>query len=107
MLMLCFMAVAMRTRSHEGLGLSGGVLFFRHLLEILLLGQLYFSKTFEVQTFVKLILVLVLVTNIFLIKAFYDLEEEHSLYWAPALLVDIVLHFILFGQMAFDFFTWN
>lgn len=107
MLMLCVMAVTMRTRSHEGLGMSGGVLLFRHLLEILLLGQLYFSNTFEVQTFVKIILTLVFVVNIFLIKAFFDLEEEHSVYWAPALLVDIVLHFILFGQMAFDYFSWN
>jgi len=107
MLMLCVMAVTMRTRSHEGLGMSGGVLLFRHLLEILLLGQLYFSNTFEVQTFVKIILTLVFVVNIFLIKAFFDLEEEHSVYWAPALLVDIVLHFILFGQMAFDYFSWG
>ena len=40
MLMLCVMAVVMRTKSHEGLGLSGGVLFFRHILEVLLLGAL-------------------------------------------------------------------
>ena len=107
MLMLCVMAVAMRTRSHEGLGLSGGVLFFRHILEIVLLGQLYFNKTFEVQAFVKTILLIIFASNVFLIKAFFDLEAEHSLYWAPALLVDIVLHFILFGQMGVDYLTWG
>lgn len=107
MLMLCVMAVVMRTKSHEGLNVSGGVLLLRHLLEILLLAQLYFSRTFEMQAGVKTILVLIFVVNVFLIKAFFDLEEEHSVYWAPALLVDIILHFILFGQMAIDYFTWT
>lgn len=41
-----------------------------------------------------------------MIKAFFDLEDEHSIYWAPAVLVDIILHFFLFGQMAIDYYTW-
>jgi len=95
-LMLTVMALTMRTRSHEGLQTSVGFLFTRHFLEIILLAQLYFSSTFEMKAYIKFILALVLVINVILIKVFFDLEAQFSVYWAPVLLLDIVLHFYIF-----------
>jgi hypothetical protein len=96
MLMLCVMALKMRTRSLEALQTGVGVLLTRHFLEVLVLGTLYFSTTFEVKSYIKAILALVLVLNFVLIKVFIDLEAQYSVYWAPALLLDIVLHFYIF-----------
>jgi hypothetical protein len=90
------MALKMRTRSLEALQTGVGVLLTRHFLEVLVLGTLYFSTTFEVKSYIKAILALVLVLNFVLIKVFIDLEAQYSVYWAPALLLDIVLHFYIF-----------
>ena len=107
MLMLCIMALKMRTRSYETLQTGVGILMTRYFLEVIVLATLYFSTTFEVHTYIKVILGLILVFNFGLIKVFFDLEDQYSVYWAPALLLDIVLHFFIFIQMGLEFATWE
>jgi hypothetical protein len=102
-MMLTAMALKMRTKSHEGLQTSVGVLLARHLLEIVVLAQFYFSSTSEVKMYMKFIVSLIFFINLVLIKVFIDLESQFSVYWAPVVLLDIVLHFYIFIQMAYDY----
>jgi len=106
-LLLTVMALTMRTRSHEEMKTSVGVLMTRHFLEIVLLAVLYFSPTFEMKTYIKAIIGFIFVINLVMIKVFVDIESTFTVYWAPVLLLDIVLHFYIFIYMAIDYYNWD
>lgn len=95
-LMLVVLALTMRTKSHEGVQRSVGVLFTRHFLEMIVLGTFYFSNNFVIQSYIKFILGCVLLINFVLIKVFLDLEKEYTVWWGPVVLLDITLHFYIF-----------
>lgn len=95
-LMLCIFALVMRTKDHEKIQMSVGVNLTRHILEVILLRQLYFNTRFEMKSYIKLILWTILGVNVFMIKTFIDLEEEYSVWWGTVFLFDIVLHFFIF-----------
>lgn len=97
MLMLTILALVMRTRSHEVIQKSVGVLFTRHFLELILMGSFYYSKDFSLGTFfIKAVIGCILLINIFLILVFLELETEFSVWWAPVILLDVTLHFYMF-----------
>ena len=45
--------------------------------------------------------------NCGLFKLFFDLEDAYSTWWAPVLLLDIVIHFLLLAQAVLDWFSWD
>lgn len=101
MLMLTILALVMRTRSHELIQKSVGVLFTRHFLELILMGSFYYSKDFSLGTFFKAVIGCILLINIFLILVFLELETEFSVWWAPVVLLDVTLHFYMFFQIGY------
>lgn len=106
-LMLCVLALVMRTKQLDSIQWCVGLLFTRHLLEIVLLRQVYFNSKFEIKSYLKVLLGAILVLNCFLIKLYIDLEAQDSIWWAPALLQDIVLHFYIFLQLAVEWAYWG
>jgi len=42
-----------------------------------------------------------------MIKLFFDLEDDHSTWWAPIMLHDIILHFYVFFQIAMESSQWE
>jgi hypothetical protein len=45
--------------------------------------------------------------NLALIFRYVTLKKEKSQWWAPIVLNDIVLYFLMFGQMAQEYMTWG
>lgn len=105
--MLCVLALVMRTLDMDELRLCIGLLFTRHILEIVLLQQVYFSPEAELKTYVKVLLASIFLLNCFLIKIFVDLTELNSIWWAPVLLQDIILHFYIFMQLGVEYSFWD
>jgi len=95
-LMLCVLALVMHTKQLDSIQWCVGLLFTRHLLEVVLLRQVYFNSKFEIKSYLKVLLGAIFVLNCFLIKLYVDLTEQDSIWWAPVLLQDIVLHFYIF-----------
>ena len=106
-LMLCILALTMRTKSHEGVQKSVGVLFTRHFLELIVLASFYYSNNFVIQSHIKFIGGCVLLINFFLIVVFFELEKEYTVWWGPVLLLDIVLHFYIFIQIGIEWKNWD
>jgi len=106
-LMLCVLALVMRTKQLDSIQWCVGLLFTRHLLEIVLLRQVYFNSKFEVKSYLKVLLGAILVLNCGLIALYVELKEEDSVWWAPVLLQDIVLHFYIFIQLALEWAYWG
>jgi hypothetical protein len=100
MLMLYVIALKMRTKPIEFLEyVKSGlvILLIRQFLEVEIVKTLYFSDKFEVKSYIsRAIIVLIFVLNFVLIKVFIDLEAQYSVHLAPALLLEIVLHFYMF-----------
>ena len=74
MLMLTVLALVMRTRSHEAISKSVGVLFTRHFLELVLMASFYYSKDFSLGIYFKVINGIIMLINFFLIIVFLELE---------------------------------
>jgi hypothetical protein len=106
-IMLCILALTMKVKSHEDLKWSVGLLFTRHILELVVLRQVYFNSKFEIKSYIKLIMAIIFVLNCFMIKLFFDLEDDHSTWWAPIMLHDIILHFYVFFQIAMESSQWE
>lgn len=106
-LMLCVLALVMRTKQLDSIQWCVGLLFTRHLLEIVLLRQVYFNSKFEMKSYLKVLLGAILLLNCILIKLYVDLEAQDSIWWAPVLLQDIVLHFYIFLQLGYDWKSWG
>lgn len=45
--------------------------------------------------------------NCILCWVFSDLEASYSVWWAPVLLLDIVIHFMILVQIAYEWATWD
>lgn len=50
---------------------------------------------------------IIFVLNCFMIKLFFDLEDDHSTWWAPIMLHDIILHFFVFFQIGIESSQWE
>ena len=74
-LMLCFLALIMRTNDYEGLHWVIGNLFTRHTLEAVFLRQMYFNSKFQIKTYINLILFAVVMINCYMVKLFLNLEK--------------------------------
>jgi hypothetical protein len=48
LLMLCILALTMRTRSHEPIQKSVGIIFTRHFLDLVVLGSFFYSNSLEI-----------------------------------------------------------
>lgn len=107
MLMLTVLALVMRTRSHESIQKSVGVLFTRHFLELILMASFYYSKDFALGTAFKAIIGCILLINFFLIIVFLELEKEFTVWWGPVVLLDVTLHFFMFFQIGYMYKTWD
>jgi uncharacterized membrane protein len=55
----------------------------------------------------KAIMGCVLFINFALIFVFLELEKEYTVWWAPVLLLDVVVHFCIFAQIGIDYMTWD
>lgn len=58
--------------------------------------QLYFNSKFQFKLNTKVVLVLTVVINCFLIVRYRQLDAADSTWWAPIVLNDIVLYSIMF-----------
>jgi hypothetical protein len=47
------------------------------------------------------------VLNGLLIVRYRQLKAEHSIWWAPVVLHDIVLYFVMFAQMLIEYLSWG
>lgn len=83
------------------------MVFTKHLLGAFVLRQLLFNSKFQFKTNTKVALVLTVLVNIMLILKYRQLKTHGSSWWAPIVLNDIVLYFLLFAQMAQEKATWG
>ena len=68
---------------------------------------MYFNSKLEIKSYLKLIFVIIILLNFCLIKYFYELEIKHSIWWAPVLLLDIILHFYIFALLFIEWTSWD
>jgi hypothetical protein len=109
-LMLCLMALLMRIKrdAKDSIQLSAGLLFMRQLFEIFVILHLYFSdKKFDIGVTTKVIFGIILGLNCIMVLLFIDLEAQLSVWWAPVLLLDVILHFYFFLQIFLEYRSWD
>lgn len=82
-------------------------MFTKHILGAFLIRQLYFNSKFQFKTNTKVALVLTILINLMLILKYRELKTHGSSWWAPIVLNDIVLYFLLFAQMGQEYLTWG
>ena len=83
------------------------MVFTKHILGAVLIRQLYFNSKFQFKTNTKVALILSVLVNIMLILKYRELKTNGSVWWAPIVLNDIVIYFLLFAQMGQEYATWN
>ena len=83
------------------------MVFTKHILGAVLIRQLYFNSKFQFKTNTKVALILSVLVNIMLILKYRELKANGSVWWAPIVLNDIVIYFLLFAQMGQEYATWN
>jgi hypothetical protein len=105
--MLTVLTLVMRIRNHEQIQWTVGVLVARFILEIFVMRQVYFSSTFEVRSFSRIVLMIIFGLNCYLLKIYLGLDEKYLVWWAPCLLQDIVIHFYVFVQILFEWANWD
>lgn len=106
-LSLCILALTQRTKTYENIQWCCGVLFTRHAVELAVLSQYYVAEKFSFGVFSKVLLACAFLLNCGLIYLFIELEDEHSVWWAPVLMQDIVLHFFMFGMASLEWLLWD
>jgi hypothetical protein len=94
--MLFALALIMRTKVLEGLYTTVGLFIFRFLAEAIVLQQFYNNERFEVHLWHKILLIIIFILSCFMIKLFLDFENQQSIWIAPVVLLDIVLHLYFF-----------
>jgi hypothetical protein len=110
-LSLVVLALVQRTQDLEAIQWCCGALFTRHLLELLIISR-YYNEEFddrsvELGALSKLLIAVSLVLNCGLVFLYLDLEQAHSVWFAPVLLLDIVLHFFMFAWVFLECMTWE
>jgi len=106
-LLLSVLCLHMRIQDLKTIQVCVAFLFLRHVLEFLLLATLYYSAKFEFSLFTQLLFAATVILNFVLIKFYRDLDRQHIVWWAPALLQDIVLHFYIFVMIAIEWASWE
>lgn len=86
--------------------LSAIEVFAKHAFGAFLIRQLYFNSKFQFKLSTKVILGLTVLINALLIIRYVDLTAKGSKWWAAIVLNDIVLYFVIFLQMLFEWRSW-
>jgi hypothetical protein len=110
-LALVVLALVQRAQDLEAIQWCCGVLFARHLLEQIVISR-YYNQEFddrsvELGVISKALIGVSVALNCGLVFLYINLEQQHSVWWAPVLLLDIVLHFLMFGWVVLEFYTWE
>jgi hypothetical protein len=105
--MLTVLSLVMRVRNHEQIQWVIGVLLARFVLELIVLKVVYFSRTFEINFFSKVVMIAVLGLNCFLLRLYFKMDATFQVWWGTILLQDIVIHFYIFLQIAFEWANWD
>lgn len=110
-LSLVVLALVQRTQDIEAIQWCCGVLFTRHLLELVVIGR-YYNEEFDDRSvqlgaLAKLLIGVSVALNCGLVFLYLALEQAHSVWWAPVLLLDIVLHFLMFAWVFLEAVTWE
>lgn len=106
-LVLCILAIVFRTNMNVDIKWSAIEVFAKHLLGAFLVRQLYFNSKFQFKLNTKVALILTIAVNCLLIVRYKELKTNNSIWWAPVVLNDIVLYFVMFIQMAIEYFAWG
>ena len=106
-LCLAILAIVFRTNMNVDIKWSAIEVFAKHLLGAFLVRQLYFNSKFQFKLNTKVALILTVGINILLIYRYKELKAENSIWWAPIVLNDIVLYFVMFIQMLIEYFSWG
>jgi len=103
---LCILSLFFRNRVDIDIKWSVIQVFTKHILGAFLIRQLYFNSKFNC-VYTKSALVLCVLVNIMLILRYRELKTHGSSWWAPIVLNDIILYFLLFAQMGQEYLTWG
>jgi hypothetical protein len=106
-LILCILALVFRNKVDINIKWSVVLVFTKHAFGAFLIRQLYFNSKFQFKTNTKTVLILTILINVMLILKYRELKTHNSSWWAPIVLNDIVLYFLLFGQMFQEYLTWS
>jgi len=105
--MLCILALVFRNKVDINIKWSVIQVFTKHVCGAFLIRQLYFNSKFQFKTNTKFVLVLTVLLNVMLILKYRELKTQGSSWWAPIVLNDIVLYFLLYFQMFQEYMTWG
>lgn len=72
-----------------------------------MIRQLYFNSKFQFKANTKVVLGLTMLVNLMLIFRYMSLKKEQATWWGPIVLNDIVLYFLIFGQMLQEWMVWG
>jgi hypothetical protein len=104
---LAIFAVGNRTQINADIKWSVIEVAAKHILGAFVIRQLYFNSKFQFKLNTKVALFLTAVANVFLIFRYKELKGEKSVWWAPIVLNDIVLYFVMFVQMLIEYLSWG
>ena len=96
---LCVLSLTFREGSFEAIKFSVIEVFAKHLLGVYLLRQLYFNSKFQFKLSTKVVLLLTCLINMGLIFRYVELKNSGSKWWGAIVLNDIIIYFLIFGQM--------
>lgn len=106
-LCLCICALIFRVKVDTDIKWSVIEVFTKQILGAFLIRQLYFNSKFQFKANTKVVLGLTMLLNVMLIFRYMSLKKEQSTWWAPIVLNDIVLYFLVFGQMFQEWMVWG
>lgn len=106
-LTLSILALVFRNKVDLDIKWSVVQVFTKHVLGAFLIRQLYFNSKFQFKTNTKVVLGLTVLINFMEILKYSQLQAMGSTWWAPIVLLDIVLYFLLFVQMFQEYMTWG
>jgi hypothetical protein len=104
---LCICALVFRCKLGVDIKWSVIEVFTKHILGAFLIRQLYFNSKFQFKANTKVVLGLTMLVNLMLIFRYMSLKKEQATWWAPIVLNDIVLYFLIFGQMFQEWMVWG
>jgi len=106
-LSLCILALVFRNNINIDIKWSVIEVFTKHILGAFLIRQLYFNSKFQFKANTKVVLGLSVLVNMMLIFRYMTLKKEGATWWGPIVLNDIVLYFLMFGQMFQEYTVWG
>ena len=106
---LCLAVLAFSQTANAEIDITTSVIevFSKHAFGLYLIRQLYFNSKFQFKFKTKCVLVITLLINIALILRYHILEKKGANWWSTIVLRDIVLYFIIFIQMGFEYKSWD